>query len=130
MVEAAPVDNIDLQHFSQKWIDANKFYEWDRGNDSAILNLSHIDASMIRIEDKEILASGSPKSPEAALEFWKSLVFNNNVSLIVNLCEDVGSSEQFWNECLQYWPQTMETVIESTDEQDMKILKVTLSADN
>ena len=55
----------------------------------------------------QLIACDGPK-PNTQLSFWRDLVLDYKVPLIVNLCETVGNSGNFYNGCCWYWPTTAE----------------------
>ena len=55
------------------------------------------------------------------LQFWRDLVSNHNISLVVNLCNDVGDDIMMWHECCQYWPNSEKPAIQLATEDNIKI---------
>ena len=88
------------------------FYDLDKGNNNtkiegtkgSLLTLPVATNSEI---EYQLIACNGPK-PNTQLSFWRDLVLEYEVPLIVNLCEIVDNSENSYNGCCWYWPTTEE----------------------
>ena len=96
------------------------FYDLDKGNNNtkiegtkgSLLTLPVITNSEI---EYQLIACNGPK-PNTQLSFWRDLVLEHGVPLIINLCDTVGNSGNYWNGCCWYWPTTEEPLQIDGDE--------------
>ena len=72
-------------------------------------------------ENHELIVSLPPKRLPLS-RFWLDLVINQDVSLIVNLCKNVGDVWTWDQECARYWP--------SYDEETMADANVSITLGN
>ena len=87
------------------------------GTTGSLLTLPVVTNSELQYQ---LIACNGPLK-DTQLSFWRDLVLDYKVPLVINLCETVGNSGNWWNGCCWYWPTTVEPLVIESDKLVVKM---------